>query len=75
VLHHFVNSVCYKAIINIENSNKQKRRTFIWTKYSLALAISPSALACNANDLNRAISSSDLLEVGTGAKTLSYLFD
>jgi hypothetical protein len=28
-LHHFVNSVCYKAITKVEDSNKQKRRTFI----------------------------------------------
>jgi len=43
------------------------------------LPISPSALACKANDLSRAIASSELFVVGadtgTGPKQLSYLFD
>jgi hypothetical protein len=36
-------------------------------RYSLAFAISPAVFACKANDLSFAISSSELLEIGTGA--------
>jgi hypothetical protein len=43
------------------------------------LTISPSAFACKAKVLSRAIASSELLEVDTGtdtgAKQLSYLFN
>lgn len=42
-----------------------KIHTFIWMRYSLALVISPAALAFKANDLSCAIASSVLLDDGT----------